>query len=62
MKNRPKNDHAIFFRLPTALVDHIDGIAYDLRTTRTEFIRQAIFRALDRFQSGALANPPRTGR
>ena len=47
MKNRPKNDHAIFFRLPTALVDRIDEVAYDLHTSRTEFIRQAIFRALD---------------
>jgi hypothetical protein len=47
MKNRLKNDHAIFFRLPTMRVDRIDGIAYDLRMTRTEFIRQAICRALD---------------
>jgi Arc/MetJ-type ribon-helix-helix transcriptional regulator len=43
-----KNDHPIFFRLPSIFVEQIEEAAYDLRTSRTEFIRQAIFRALDR--------------
>ncbi len=55
MKTRTKNDHAVFFRLPSALVERIDAAAYDLRTSRTEFIRQAIFRALDRLNDGAHA-------
>jgi len=59
MKNRAKNDHAIFFRLPTALVERMNEAAYDLRTTRTEFIRQAIFRALDRLHDGAHASDRR---
>jgi predicted transcriptional regulator len=46
MSKRPKNDQAIFFRLPTALVEQIDSVAYDCQITRTQFIRQAIFRAL----------------
>jgi uncharacterized protein (DUF1778 family) len=47
MRIKVKNDHPIFFRLPSLSVDQIDEAAYDLRTSRTEFIRQAIFRALD---------------
>jgi metal-responsive CopG/Arc/MetJ family transcriptional regulator len=50
MSKRPRNDHAIFFRLPTALVEQIDAATYDLRSKRTGFIRQAIFRALDHFR------------
>jgi hypothetical protein len=46
MTKRPKNDHAIFFRLPTALVEQIDAVAYDCQITRTQFIRQAIVGAL----------------
>jgi predicted transcriptional regulator len=55
MKNRPKNDHPVFFRLPSALVGRIDAVAFDLRISRTEFIRQAIFRALDSLNDGAHA-------
>ena len=50
MRTKLKNDHAIFFRLPSLFVEQIDEAAYDLRTSRTEFIRQAIFRALDGFR------------
>jgi hypothetical protein len=51
MGKRPKNDHAIFFRLPSAVVEQIDSVAFDLGCTRTQFIRQAILRALrDRHQ------------
>ena len=46
MSKRPKNDHAIFFRLPTALVEQIDAVAYDCQITRTQLIRQAILRVL----------------
>jgi metal-responsive CopG/Arc/MetJ family transcriptional regulator len=46
MTKRPRNDHAIFFRLPTALVEQIDAAAYDCQMSRTQFIRQAILRAL----------------
>ena len=47
MRTKPKNDHPIFFRLPSVVVDQIDDAAYDLHLNRTHFIRQAIFRALD---------------
>lgn len=47
MRIKLKNDHPIFFRLPSAVVDQIDDAAYDLHLNRTHFIRQAIFRALD---------------
>lgn len=46
MTKKPKNDYAIFFRLPTAVVEQIDATAFDLHTTRTQFIRLAIFRVL----------------
>jgi hypothetical protein len=46
MSKRPKNDFPVFFRLPTMLVDQIDAVAYDCQLTRTQFIRQAIVRAL----------------
>ena len=47
MRTKPKNDHPIFFRLPSVVVDQIDDAAYNLHLNRTHFIRQAIFRALD---------------
>ena len=50
MRIKIKNDHPIFFRLPSLCVEQIDDAAYDLRTSRTEFIRQAIFRALDKLR------------
>ena len=51
MTKKPKNDHAIFFRLPTALVEQIDSAAYDCQQSRTQFIRQAVLQALrDRHQ------------
>lgn len=46
MRTRPKNDHAIFFRLPSVVVEQIDSAAYDLHMSRTQYIRQAIYRAL----------------
>jgi hypothetical protein len=49
MTIKPKNDFAIFFKLPTAVVDQIENAAYDLGFTRTQFIRQAIFRTLTAF-------------
>ena len=50
MTKKPKNDHALFFRLPTAVVEQIDAMAFDLHTTRTQFIRLTIFRALKECQ------------
>jgi hypothetical protein len=50
MNKKPKHDHAIFFRLPTAVVEQIDSTAFDLHTTRTQFIRLATFRALKECQ------------
>ena len=47
MRIKVKNDHPIFFRLPSVVVDQIDDAAYNLHLNRTHFIRQAIFRALD---------------
>ncbi len=46
MRTRPRNDHAIFFRLPSFVVEQIDSAAYDLHMSRTQYIRQAIYRAL----------------
>lgn len=51
MRKRIKNDYAIFFRLPTVVVEHIETIAFDLHMTRTQFIRMAISHALERCKS-----------
>jgi hypothetical protein len=37
-------------------------VAYELRTTRNEFIRQAIFRALDRFRDRPPTSVPEMRR
>ncbi len=44
---QPKNDYAIFFRLPSGLVDQIDAAAYNFHMTRTQYIRTAICKALN---------------
>lgn len=59
MKTRPKNDYAIFFRLPSAIVDQIDDAAYDLHAKRTDFIRQAILRALSQHHRAKAEEPGR---
>ena len=49
MKNRPKNDYAIFFRLPTAPVEEMDGVAFHRQITRTQLIPIAIKGALTHY-------------
>jgi uncharacterized protein (DUF1778 family) len=46
---KPKNDHPIFFRLPSAVVERIDVAAYETGSSRTDFIRRAVFRALTEY-------------
>ncbi len=62
MKDQAKNSYSMTLRLPAAVATELEYIAYDLKLSKSGFIRRAILSALihaKEHQSHLPANPRR---
>jgi hypothetical protein len=46
MNNQAKNSYSMTLRLPAAVATELESTAYDLRLSKSGFIRRSILRAL----------------
>jgi hypothetical protein len=46
MRNQTKNSYSMTLRLPAAVATELENIAYDLKLSKSGFIRRSVLRAL----------------
>jgi len=54
MKDRANNSYSMTLRLPTAVATDLENTAYDLKLSKSAFIRRSILRALSHAKANEL--------